>query len=166
MLRAQFKGAHDLLEGTTADVTAEVLTWSPPGNANSVGGNYAHVVVGEDFLLHGAQGKAPLLAGECAGKTGLSEPPPAGADMHEWDKRVTIDLDALRQYAQAVYADTDAYLSSLADADLAVEHDFSALGFGKQTLGSFLSLLLGHVGWHTGEVAVLKGVQGKKGYPF
>ena len=166
LLRAQYKGAHDVLEGTMADVTPDVLMWSPPGMANSVGGNYAHVVTAEDFLLRSARGQAPLMAGEWAGKNGISEPPPPGAGMHEWDKRVTIELDALRAYAQAVYADTDAYLATLSDADLAVEHDFSTIGFGTQALGQFLSLGLAHLGWHTGEISALKGVQGHKGYPF
>ncbi|MEZ4720102.1 MAG: hypothetical protein R2851_29065 [Caldilineaceae bacterium] len=41
--------------------------------------------------------------------------------------------------------------------------DLSAMGFGTQ---KFLSLGLAHLGWHTGEISALKGVQGRKGYPF
>ena len=166
LLRAQYKGAHDVLEGTMADVTPDVLAWSPPGLANSVGGNYAHTVTGEDAVLRMARGETPLMAGEWAGKIGLSEPPPMGAEMHDWDKQVQIDLDALRAYAQAVYADTDAYIGSLSDADLDQDLDLSAMGFGTQKLGWLLGIMLSNIQWHTGEISAIKGVQGRKGYPF
>jgi len=45
--------------------------------------------------------------------------------------------------------------------------DLSAGGFGTQKLGWMLNLLLlNHVGTETGEIAVLKGIQGAKGYPL
>ena len=40
------------------------------------------------------------------------------------------------------------------------------VGFGQQTLGSFLTTLLIHGAVHTGEIAVTKGLQGLKGYAF
>lgn len=166
LLRSQYKGAHDVLEGTMADVAPDVLKWSPPGVANSVGGNYAHVVASEDVVFRMLQGEQPLMAGDWAGRSGLSEPPPLGETMHAWDKRVNLDLDALRAYAQAVYTNTDAYLASLTDADLETELDLSAMGFGTQKLGWLLNIMLANVQWHTGEIAALKGVQGYKGYPF
>jgi hypothetical protein len=73
----------------------------------------------------------------------------------------------LKSYAQAVYANTDAYLSSLTVADLARLFDLSALGIGQQTVATALSMLvLIHVGNMTGETSCLKGLQGTKGYPF
>jgi uncharacterized damage-inducible protein DinB len=79
---------------------------------------------------------------------------------------VRVDLDALHRYAQAVYAAVDAQLAELGDDDLATSIDMTSLGFGQQTLGSFLTLLLIHGAVHTGEIAVTKGLQGLKGYPF
>jgi uncharacterized damage-inducible protein DinB len=77
-----------------------------------------------------------------------------------------VDLGQLHSYAQAVYAATDEYLGSLSDADLARTIDLSAMGLGQQSLGWLLSLMLNNITWHTGEIACLKGLQGKKGYPF
>ncbi len=166
MLRGSLKQSHDVLEGTMADVTDEMLNWQPPGQANSIGANYGHIVTGEDFLVNVIVRKgAPLLASTWAGKTGLSEPPPAGPGMREWGQRVKIDLAALRAYAQAVYAGTDAYLASLSDADLATT--IQTERFGTPTIGGFItSIVLANLNWHTGEIACLKGVQGKQGYPF
>jgi hypothetical protein len=79
---------------------------------------------------------------------------------------VQVDLDVIPGYAQAVYAATDAYLAGLTDEDLSRTMDLSSWGVGEQTLGWLLSLMLGNVEWHTGEISCLKGLQGAKGYPF
>jgi hypothetical protein len=53
------------------------------------------------------------------------------------------------------------------DADLERELDLTAVGFGTRKLGWMLNLLvLNHIGTETGEISVLKGIQGAKGYPF
>ena len=167
LLRGQLKAAHDVLEGTMQGVTPEMAAWQPPGTANSLGATYAHVVVSEDGLLNGMGcGIMPLMAGSWAGKTGLSEPPPLDGKWHEWGQRLTVDVDALRAYAQAVFTASDEYLASISDSDLDQMHDFSALGFGQQSLGWLCSILIANVQWHTGEVSCLKGLQGEKGYPF
>jgi DinB superfamily len=164
--RAIFKQSHEVLENTLADVDATLLNWQPPGIANSIGANYAHIVTGEDFLVNALMRQgAPLLASSWADKTGLSEMPPIGGGMHEWGQRVQIDLTVLRAYAQAVYASTDEYLASLTDADL--QTTLQTQNFGTPTVGWFLGgIVLANLNWHTGEIACLKGVQGKKGYPF
>jgi len=167
LLRALYKFGHEALEGTMADVTATLLTWQPMGIANSIGTNYAHIVTSEDFMVNSViRGGAPLAASTWAGKIGLSEPPPLGADIHAWGKRVQIDLAALRTYAQAVYTETDNGLAALSDADLDRELDLTAMGFGKQTVSWLYGIMLANLHWHTGEIANLKGVQGQKGYPF
>jgi hypothetical protein len=167
LLRALYKTGHEVLEGTMADVTDEMLHWQPPGIANSIGTNYAHIVTGEDGMLNGmVRGGAPLMASSWAGKIGMSEPPPSGDEIHAWSKRAKIDLAALRAYAQAVYAETDAGLAALTDADLNRPMDFSAMGFGQQPVSWAYGIMLANLNWHTGEIAALKGVQGKKGYPF
>jgi hypothetical protein len=80
---------------------------------------------------------------------------------------VQVDLSALRQYAQAVYAASDAYLASLKPEDLNQPVDVSAFGLGEQTVGWMLNnAVVGHVNNHCGEVSCLKGLQGVKGYPF
>jgi hypothetical protein len=130
LLRPQFDAAHQLLEATMADVTTEQAHWMPPGIANPLGATYAHVVTAEDYIIQGMFKRvAPLAATEWAGKSGLSEPMPSpGPQWSEypgWTRRVTLDLAALKVYAQAVYAATDAYVSGLTDADMARPFDLS-----------------------------------------
>jgi len=174
-IRAQMKSAHWLLEETISDVSDEMARFAPPGKALPIGAAYVHYVAGEDWMIHFLfKGVAPLMAGAWAGKTGVSEPQPGpgagddwGARFEAWSRRVRVDLPAFRAYAKAVYEATDRYLATLADPELAREVDLSAMGMGKQTVGFVLdNALLGHAYCHCGEISALKGVQGKKGYPF
>lgn len=165
LLRGQYKGAHDWLEGTLGDITAEQAHKQMGGNTTNIASQYAHVLMGEDALLSMmVMGTPPLLASSHAGKTGISEPPPMGA-WHEWAEKVKVDLPLARQYAQAVYANTDAYLAKLTNEDLTRPLDLSMIGMGQQTVAFLLSIMLANCGNHTGEISCLKGMQDLKGYP-
>jgi hypothetical protein len=167
LLRQQFKTGHYFLEGTMEGVTSEMAHWSPPGKAQPLGANYAHILISEDFLINGLlKGAAPLLASTWAGKVGVSTLPPQAPPWNDWAGQVQVELEALRGYGQAVYEATDNYLASLSDEDLDRSLDLSAIGFGQQALGWFLSVLIFNVHTHTGEIACLKGLQGAQGYPF
>ena len=96
----------------------------------------------------------------------MSELPPQAPPWNEWAGRVQVDVEALHSYAQAVYQATDGYVASLSDEDLDRPLDLSAIGFGQQTLGFMLSILVFNVHTHTGEIACLKGLRGAQGYPF
>jgi hypothetical protein len=172
-VRAQMRSAHWLLEETISDVSDAMVHFAPPGKALPIGAAYVHYVTEEDWTIHSLfQGVAPLMAGPWAGKTGVSEPQPEpgddwGARFEAWSRRVRVDLPAFRAYAKAVYEATDGYLATLADAELTREVDLSAMGMGKLAIGFVLdNVLLGHAYCHCGEISALKGVQGKKGYPF
>ena len=92
-------------------------------------------------------------------------PGPGWADYGPWTRRVKIDLGALRAYARAVADQTDSWLASLTEADLDRPIDLSGIGFGQHTLATAVALLLAnHLGTETGEIAVLKGIQGARGY--
>jgi hypothetical protein len=80
---------------------------------------------------------------------------------------VKVQLPALRKYAEAVYASTDQYLASLKPADLDRVMDLSDMGMGQRSLAWALGRgLLGIMDDKTGEISVLKGLQGAKAYPF
>ena len=172
LLRDQLQAAHALLETVMADVTPEAAHWIPPGQANPIGATYAHVVVTEDRTINGAIGRGtPLYDSAWAGKTGLSELMPtrdeAWKDYGPWTRRLQVDLPALRAYAAAVYAASDAYLASLTPDELARPRDLSGVGMGQVTLAWILSReVVGHVDNITGEISCLKGLQGQKGYPI
>jgi hypothetical protein len=166
LLRAQFQGAHDWLEATLEGVTDAVAAWQPPGLANPIGAEYLHHLTAEDFFINGLLGQsAPLMAGKYANHTGMSEPPPMG-NWSDWGKHVTVDMATAHQYAQAVYAATDAYLAALHDTDLATIIDVPVQGMGRMPVGVFLSILLANCNNHCGEISCMKGLQGLKGYPF
>src|SRR5260370_40722985 len=78
LLREQVKQVHQYVEGIMADVTPELAHWHPPGTiVNSLGGNYAHIIVAEDLVINAIlKGGAPLFASTWAGKTGMSTLPP------------------------------------------------------------------------------------------
>lgn len=166
LLRAQYEGAYGWLEATLGEISSEQAHWPPPGKANPIVAVYAHVLTGQDHAINGMlKGGQPLFATAWAGRTGLSEPPPPGLSWAEWGRAVRADLGALREYARAVYAATDAYLASLTSADLDRPFDLSCWDMGQQTVAVVLEMMLQEVSSHAGEIACLKGLQGVQGYP-
>ena len=62
---------------------------------------------------------------------------------------------------------SEEYVASLSDTDLDQEIDMSMFGMGNKKLSSFLGgLVIGHTRDIMGEISVLKGIQGLRGYPF
>jgi len=78
-----------------------------------------------------------------------------------------VDLPAAREYAKAVYANSDQYLASLTPDDLDTPIDLAGVGGSKVTLGHVLSRsVVAHADNIAGEISCLKGLQGLQGYPF
>jgi hypothetical protein len=171
LIKDELKNAREVFEGTVADVTEEQLHKDPGGKALPLGSVYAHLIFSEDVIIHGMlQGKAALADSTWKEKTGTSEPMPP-MDEHwstannVWAKKVKIDLKQLREYAKAVYTETDAYVASLKDEDLEREIDLGA--WGKQKIAYMMyGFIIGHTFSLAGEISALKGLQGAKGYPF
>lgn len=172
LLREQIKEAHALLEAVMEGVTPEAAHWIPPGKANPVGATYAHVVVFEDMTINGVlRHRKPLYETTWSGKTGMSELMPKQGeewqDYANWTRRLQVDLGQVREYAKAVYANTDEYLASLSPDALDTPIDLAGVGGNKVTLGHVLSRsVVAHVDNISGEISCLKGLQGLQGYPF
>lgn len=164
--REAFKWAYELLEMTMADVTPEQAHWTPPGIANPLGAVYAHAVCELDAIIHVLlQGIEPLFASTWVARTGISEP--QWLANFDWARNLKIDLRAAREYAKAVYIDADAYIASLSERDLDRKVDLSAQSLGIPTVNWCLNaLVISHINNMAGEISVLKGLQGTKGYPF
>jgi hypothetical protein len=168
LLRQLFDEFHQLFEATLSDVSEEQAQQYPGGTTNPIGATYAHVVLWEDMGVHALlQGRPPLSAAAWSGRTGLSEPPPLDrpGNWEDWGRRVRVDLASLRAYARAVYDATDHYLSTTPDAELERVIDLTAMGFGRQTARFVVANMLQNVALHCGEIAVLKGLNGRPGYP-
>lgn len=165
MLQAQFKSAHDWVKGTMGSPTADQLHYNPDGKPVPIGAQFVHVVTTEDFFINMMQGKDPLMATDFAGNIGVSEMPPQG-DWSAWAGSVQVDMDKAMAYAEAVFSATEAYVGGLSDDQLSEVLDLSGMGFGTPPRHGALSILLLNTFSHAGEISVIKGLQGLKGYPI
>jgi hypothetical protein len=168
ILREQLKQAHDILEFTMTDMPGEHLHHRHDGGTiQSIAAIYSHTVIGEDQMINGFLRNQPSRfdRDDWAEKTGLS----GGGDgflSEEWTAAVSgIDIDALREYARLVYADSDAYLASLSPDDLDPVVQFG--GMGEMSVGTFWgTIIVWHAMAHGAEIAALTGCLGRKGMPF
>ncbi len=166
-LKSALEFAHQVLEGTMADIDDELANRQPQGNANSVGSCYAHTVLSEDYIVNGMlRGGSPLSDGEWSGRTGVDKPQPwtGGEDLGKWYHSVRVDLAAARQYAQAVYARSAEFIDSLDDESLMKE--IEPFGMRMTLAMAIEGFVTGHCNNLAGEISAIKGTFGKKGYPF
>ncbi len=164
LLRAQFAWIHQLLAGTMSDCSQETADHRGEGWAISpISAIYAHIAITQDGIVHGlVQGRPTLLESDgWDGKLGLDAVGPR--DASSWaDKR--FDLATVRDYAAAVQAATDAFLSEAPD-DLLEKAMETPMG-EQRAIDMLANVGVAHVASHWGEIAALRGVQGEKGLPF
>jgi hypothetical protein len=102
-------------------------------------------------------------------KTGASEVQPTdwAVEYPKWLKEVKLDISQFRAYTKAVYEASEKYIATLTDEDLEKDIDMSAASMGTRKTYDFIAnLISGHAYPIMGEISVLKGIQGLKGYPF
>jgi hypothetical protein len=169
LLRWQLGLAHRLLDSAIERCPSELIHRHPPGLSAPAGACYAHAILSEDLIVNGVlAGGRPLAFTTWAGRTGLSDLPdlpvswstglaiPVSRPLAEhaswraWSRRVQVDLPRFRQYAQAVYAATDAYLVTLPDAALEPAR--------RELPGCLLNALLLTIATRRGEIAALLAV--------
>lgn len=169
VLRGALDFAHQVLEGTMADVDDDLAN-RPTGNqANPIGTSYAHLVLSEDAIVNGIlRGQAPLYATTEADRTGCDRPMPfpgfVEGDLGEWYHSAKVSLELLRQYARAVYASSEEFISSADEAPLGREVEIFGLKMPVAVL--FEVFVTGHCANLAGEISAIKGTFGHKGYPF
>jgi hypothetical protein len=165
-VRTQLGFWHGVVDGMVADCGPDVAHKNVDGaTITSIAAVYAHVVFSEDAIVHGMlQGKPTIYQNDgWEAKTGVAFPGPMPS-LGDWAKSLQMNVPAFQQYAKEVWAATDAYLSSVSEADLEKKVQTPA---GEQNVAWAISVILGtHTPQHTGEIAALKGVQGLKGLPF
>jgi uncharacterized damage-inducible protein DinB len=166
ILRGELKQGHDILEQAVAGLPADQLHHQGDGSTiQSIATIYAHTVLAEDWFMNTKILDRPSLF-ERDGweeKVGIGMIP-IGTDPEPWLESISsVDFGKLREYAEQVYAESDACLSDLTESDL----DRTVKFVDEMPLGSFVAMVIAwHAVHHGGEICALKGVQGGKGLPF
>jgi uncharacterized damage-inducible protein DinB len=163
-MQRQVAGMRRQVDNTMKDVTVDQFNWAPPGTMNTISATFIHLTSVEDnFVQAILQGKPRLWdVGGWSAKTGVQKPPSIGENWDEF-KHLHLEPAPFIEYQKAVWAATDAYLSSLTSADLDRK---VKLGARELTVAEMLLLAASQALSHTGEIAALKGVQGAKGLPI
>jgi hypothetical protein len=166
LLRGQLRHAHEQLEETIDGVTREQASRLPPGKGHSIGSMYARAVILEDAIINALlKGDRPLFSTTWDNRVGVDDcmPLPAGLwadfsgpgweEYDHWARSVRLGLLGLRRYAQAVYAASDDYLSSLTPGDLERAFDVPGLGIGRMPMALVVSrLVVGQIDAVRGEI--------------
>ena len=164
LLKAQYTFVHGFVMMIVGDLNQEVAHVQPPGNVARIAPIMAHMLGAEDFFVNTLVAGKPTVL-ESGGWSAKCEMP-AGRPMMSPEFAATMfNVDGLKGYAQAMFAEVEAYLGSASEAELEklIDTPFGS----KQPAAEFLSgLAIAHVTAHAGEIAALKGVQGLKGLPF
>jgi DinB superfamily len=162
-LKGAVDASHQWYQATLDGVTADIANFLPPGKAHPISANIVHTVQDEDYIIAELIGGGlPLWESERWGeKLRITR-------MWVQDEVVArnfkFDPAAIKDYAEDVYRQTDAFFASLKDEDLDREIDTAD---GTMPLGQVLAFfLIANNFVHTGEISALKGLQGLKGYPF
>jgi DinB superfamily len=192
-LKAALVVTHRWVEGTLGDIDDELANRPGIGLSHSIAAIVAHAVLLEDAMLNhfcltrvpvvapswvgptcpycsqdGMIHTTPLFASNWAGRTGVNPLLPrfgsSEADFVNWYGSVRIDMAVNRAYRQAVFAQSEEFIDSAADAAWARIVDSQ---IGPMPVANFYaSVFIGHINLHIGEVSAIKGALGRKGYPF
>ncbi len=164
-VRQQLGFWHGTLKGMMADCGDTLNKVVPGATINSIAAVYAHTVWSEDMIVNGMLLGKPLSykTNDWEAKTGVPFPGDS-PELADWAKSFKMDYPKFKEYADAVFANTDSYLANVTDADLDAK---TQTPIGEQTKGWAVATILGtHLPQHAGEIAALKGVHGLKGLPF
>jgi hypothetical protein len=166
-IQSAFMGAHTWYWGTVGDVGSQQANHVPPGACHPIGALMAHILNAEDFMINTLIKGQPTIW-ERDGWGGTFGTDMLLAQEASVARAYTCDPAQMAGYARAVFANTDAVLGSLSEADLDRELDMKAIGFPQNMpMGAFLTqMLLGNTYAHTGEISALKGTLDMKGFPF
>jgi hypothetical protein len=168
ILRAQLKQAHELAEFSMEGLTHEQLHHVHEGSTiQSIAAIYAHLVTGEDELINGFLRHQPSLFSSAgwAERVGFEFTGNGTLNAQLTEAVREVNIDALREYAQVVYSQTDEYLAGLSESDLDPIIAFGDMG--DMPVGIFVgSVITWHFAAHGAEISALKGVLGGQGLPF
>jgi len=162
-IQHQIRDCRHTIDGIMKNMTDELFNWPSPGTANTISATFVHFIHSEDhFIQTIIQGKPTLWESDhWSEKTGVAKPPHIGEDWSNF-KHMHITLPPLLEYQHAVWAATNAYLTTLTPQELDRKVKFAG---GERSVADMLILSISQSLAHAGEIAALKGIQGAKGLP-
>ncbi len=171
LVRDEIKHARENFTGMVANITQEMLRVDPGAKAFPLGATWAHAIFTEDIIIHNMlQKESALYETIYKDAAGVNMPmPPMDSGWSEanelWAKSVKVDLPKLRAYQEAVFVETDKYILNLHDDEFDAELDLGT--WGKKRVWYILyEMVAAHMSSSTGEISVLKGLQGVRGYSY
>jgi uncharacterized damage-inducible protein DinB len=142
-------------------LTPEQLNFVPKGESHSIAWVLWHTARVEDLIVQQVIQGTPVIweRGEWAGRLGLPAQGFGTGQTTEEAKGIRIaELEAFRDYLDAVGGATQDYVTSLSDSDLERE---VKVGQRAESMGQCITLhLVTHLNGHRGEVNLLRGMQG------
>ncbi|MCS6803200.1 MAG: DinB family protein [Chloroflexota bacterium] len=144
------------LRRATEGLTTKALSWAPPGTANPIGATWLHALAVHDWGIHLLHGQ-PSLWDRDGWSDRLGVAAPLRQD-YAAARAMRLDPEAVRSYADAVFAAARAFMEGMADADLDRTIETPER---RTTVGEGLQLLVAHLLEHTGEIMALRGALGE-----
>jgi hypothetical protein len=156
-IRQLIVGVRRQTDEAMKDMTVEQFNWTPPGSVNSISGIFVHFLNSEDAFVQVQMQAKPKLwdEGGWSEKTGVKVPPGYSGGWEEI-KSLTLALEPILAYQQAVRAATQAFLNTLTSADL---DRVVTTARGERSLATIFALVANHALIHSGEIAALKTIQ-------
>jgi hypothetical protein len=165
ILSAQLATTHTILARTLADCDETTLHYiAPGGTVGSIASTYAHVAFAEDRIINATvRGGATVYESQgWAKKLGVAMPD-GPFQSQEWATGVRLELASFGEYYTAVQAESKAYVATLTEEEWMRKLPSTN---GESPVAQWVNIVLYHNAEHTGEIAALKGVQGRTGLPF
>jgi hypothetical protein len=168
--RAERRRLHEELRASVNDLTIDEWHYTIPGAGNHIAFLMWHMVRTEDGILRYILQERPPIWNEGRWHERLGLPPRVqGTGMSTEDAHaLRINDPALfMEYAEQVWREFEEYLASITDGGaLLSERIVTIQLLGKQmnALSMIGEICLTHLFAHLGEIMLLRGTLGKRGY--
>jgi hypothetical protein len=170
-VRQQLEFWHGMMQQMVSDLPPGLLSKREEGSTvGPIGAIYAHAVTAEDvFVQERLKGdRSIFFSGGWEARLRITHPGLPPRLTPEWGATAAarLELETFGEYAQQVYAASEAYLAGLTDED--ADRVLPAMPGGQAYSAGWLltNVVAPHVPVHAGEIAALRGLAGLKGLPF
>jgi uncharacterized damage-inducible protein DinB len=164
-IRSSIEAVNGMVDNAMQDLTDEIVNLHPGGTANTIAQILAHLVTGQDLLIHDkllAGGGTTLHDSGWAAKTGIPLERPL-----IWQRRDAwrLNLPAFDDFRREVAASALRLLDSMDEAELDRQAAW-VRGPERPVAMLWQAIFINHGLGHCGEISALKGLQGLKGLPI